>query len=156
MTEDKPPFDEKDVVCRWQLTQNEKIEYGLFADEYVIVCEGTHRECYNRCGDQWTYIERLSRWAQKLLSVLQQTQRERDELKAAIATPEVYAGIVSRVLEEERDQLMARVKKLGDCRFVSDSEDVTFAECSLAEEIVCRCRDALAEDSQTRDGETKI
>ncbi len=38
---------------------------------------------------------------EKLIAV----ERERDELRAAICTPEVYAGVVTRELERERDEL---------------------------------------------------
>jgi len=37
---------------------------------------------------------------------------EADRLKAAITTPEVYAGVVSKLLEQEKDQLRAERDKL--------------------------------------------
>jgi len=42
---------------------------------------------------------------EKLTGDLLRTERERDELRAAICTPEVYAGVVTRELERERGEL---------------------------------------------------
>lgn len=41
-------------------------------------------------------------------------EQENADLKAAIATPEVCAGIISKVVEQERDRLVDEVKKLRE------------------------------------------
>ena len=47
-----------------------------------------------------------------LLAEIAELEAERDMLKAAIATPELYVGVVEKVLAEERESVVAENSKL--------------------------------------------
>ena len=53
----------------------------------------------------WGYLET---WAKQAATL----EAEIEQLCRAIATPEVYAGVISEVVERERDELQARVERL--------------------------------------------
>lgn len=61
-------------------------------------------------------LEVVNKESQRQLVLLdsdnEQLESERDMLKAAIATPELYVGVVSEVLAEERESVVAENSKL--------------------------------------------
>ena len=47
-----------------------------------------------------------------LLGEVERLELDRQNMQAALATPEMYAGVVSKALEAERDRLIAEVERL--------------------------------------------
>ncbi|HUX03243.1 MAG TPA: hypothetical protein VMY35_19955 [Phycisphaerae bacterium] len=47
-------------------------------------------------------------------------QTENKQLRAAIATPEVYAGVVSKVVEEERAEVMVQNRRLREAKILDE------------------------------------
>lgn len=63
--------------------------------------------------DGETICDRRTRpTAQEVHDYILAVEQQRDTLRAAIATPEVYAGIITEVLERERDELAVEVERL--------------------------------------------
>ena len=75
--------------------------------------------------DTYQFLDRNQRVVESSLCLRRQlaaVTKDRDELAAAIATPEVYAGVVTRVLEEQLATAIAqRNRAVEACRAIADT-----------------------------------
>ena len=81
------------------------------ADEIEnMICEMQQLGEYD---DQPTQAEREERILAIIREAYAEQQKEIATLRAAIATPEVYAGVITKVVEDERDEALS---ELINCR----------------------------------------
>ena len=109
----KPPFDKKDVAWCWTPTEEDKKSWGpALANEYVFaripVLDDLHRyTVYGLYYDGWRTAGGTLPLILELLCQLAEARKEIATLCAAIATPEVYAGVVTEAVAQDREKLAA-------------------------------------------------
>jgi hypothetical protein len=92
-----------------------------------------------------TYCTETQDDREAIADVLLSLSKENAELKSAIGTPEVYAEVITRVLEEEKDKwLCAYIDSETDIKRLSRQVEVENRHCDAAVGFVDEWDDAVA------------